>query len=174
MSTQGCCRHASPPIANRTGGGSGSSARREGYSSSLLAMSRAPTAAARSSASAARRSADLVMPSHACSGEPNVAIRSLKRTAPTPGRSDSASAACRERSLGENGVGRLYLCRLAELQQLAPEGAEQLIESEAACRADRVHAECVRRVDGRRLELAQQIHLGEDHAVRCVGEMRGV
>src|SRR6478672_2923431 len=142
-------------------------------------MSCAPARVARSRALdaqslAASRSVDGGAASHACSGEPNVATNSLKRVAPTPGRSDSASAACRERSLRENGVCRLYLRRLPKLEQLAPERVQQPVQPQTSGSADRVDAERLRRFDRRRLELAEQVHLGEDHAVLRFRELCGV
>src|SRR5664279_1021386 len=164
------------PMAKSTGGGSGRSSNFSGYSGSPDTSSRAPAPSARSSARSAlslamSRSDDLGAASHACDADPNSSTSSLKRTAPTPGRSDSASAACRERSLGENGVRRLDLCRLPEIEQLAPERAEHLVEPQPSGGAQRIHAERFGRLDRRRLHLAEQIHLREHHAVRRLREL---
>src|SRR5450759_1567441 len=63
---------------------------------------------------------------------------------------------------------------LLEAQELRPPRRREGIQSFARSRADRKKPECFGRVDGRRVLLAQEIHLRENHAMRLGREVRRV
>src|SRR5215475_10796012 len=86
----------------------------------------------------------------------------------------SESARIALRSLGERDGIVSADTGLLHVEQLGPPAGEERIESGAGGGADRVNAECLGRVDGRRLIVPEQIHLRKDDAMRLLCELERI
>src|SRR5215467_16203377 len=86
----------------------------------------------------------------------------------------SESARIALRSLGERDGIVSADTGLLHVEQLGPPAGEERIESSARGGADRVNAECLGGVDGRRLIVSEQIHLREHDAVRLLRELERI